>query len=163
MHGRLNILLLQWAFKRWLGLQEPASVLFSFLNGFAVFLGISNLVARVPVTYVLFHTWLAYGIVSNSPFLFRSNNFIFISFIYFSSFTISHFAWYFFSLSFFHVSLTLHTPVPFAFYVCNGVKMVTVIRLPRFSNFFVADSLFLDHIAKLQNVYCKCNLHSQKG
>ena len=56
----------QWAFKRYLGLQEPASVLFSFLNGFAVFLGISNLVAKVPVTYVLFHTWLGYGIVSKS-------------------------------------------------------------------------------------------------
>ncbi|XP_063693198.1 post-GPI attachment to proteins factor 3-like [Bolinopsis microptera] len=53
----------RWAFRRYIGLQEPASVFFSFCNGFAVFLGISNLVAKVPVTYNLFHTWLGYGIV----------------------------------------------------------------------------------------------------
>ena len=60
-----QIITVQWAFRRYIGLQEPASVFFSLCNGFAVFLGISNLVAKVPVTYNLFHTWLGYGIVSN--------------------------------------------------------------------------------------------------
>ena len=53
----------KWSFKRYLGIQEPASAFFSLANGFVVFLGLTNLISRVPSSYNLYHTWLGYGII----------------------------------------------------------------------------------------------------
>jgi len=54
----------KWPFLRMFGLQEPASVLFSIGNAFAVFYGINQLVTKVPSSYPLYKLWYVYGWIS---------------------------------------------------------------------------------------------------
>ena len=60
----------KWPFYRWLGIQEPASVLFSFLNLLAHQDGISKIRNRIPVDYSLKKYYLWFGYVGWASWVF---------------------------------------------------------------------------------------------
>ncbi|KAJ3362482.1 Post-GPI attachment to proteins factor 3 [Kappamyces sp. JEL0680] len=54
----------KWPFYRWLGMQEPASVLFSIGNGYLHYKGASKYIARIGPRYHLRPILVLYGLVS---------------------------------------------------------------------------------------------------
>jgi hypothetical protein len=52
----------KWPFHRFLGMQEPASVLFSLLNFLTHYYGLQNVLMHIPASYSLrkYYVWLAY-------------------------------------------------------------------------------------------------------
>ena len=65
MHIICFVLFFQWPFVRVLGAQEPASVVFSVLNGLAHLVMIGVFRSRVPKDAPLYWTVNMYALVSN--------------------------------------------------------------------------------------------------
>ena len=62
----LYVCFVQWPFRRCLGIQEPASVMFSILNGLGHVLGWRKYCAVVPPEYKMHSTWHLNMLVSDS-------------------------------------------------------------------------------------------------
>ena len=54
----------KWPFYRFLGIQEPASVVFSIMNGYAHYNGLITFLANTPVWNPLYYVWKVNGILA---------------------------------------------------------------------------------------------------